>query len=347
MEQSRRRRALPEGVWALRTAPSPAAEPANEHVLAWARSRGLVRSAAAERRLAAARLGDFSARVYPAATVEELFLVTDWIAWLDLLDDQNDDSGAGLEPAGFEAFLARLAEAGFGIADRGDTGPLGEGLADLWGRTRARAGERLRRRLRGHLRDYFAGNVQQAAYRALGDVCDPADYPVLRRAAGGIAVTFDLVELAGGAELAPEVYYSRAYQRLLTTAGDVVCWTNDILTVGKETRAGDLLNLVVVIEAADRCSRARALARARDLTGERLRAFHRAETDLPDLCAALGLNEAERNGLTACVAGLRSWIGGHAEWGVTTSRYADRPGGGEYLEDLMPVPAGRTGVSGD
>src|SRR5947209_10093505 len=80
---------LPDGVWALRTPVSPAADRANEHVVAWARRHGLVRSEAAERRLASVRLGDFAARVYPTAAVEDLLLTTDWIAWLDFLDDQN------------------------------------------------------------------------------------------------------------------------------------------------------------------------------------------------------------------------------------------------------------------
>jgi hypothetical protein len=322
--------------------------------VAWARSHGLVRSAAAEQRLTAVRLGDFAARVYPTATFDELLLVTDWIAWLDFLDDQNDDGAAVLavEPSGFELFLARLAEAGLrpgadasdGTGTTADAGPLGEALADLWMRTRGRASTRLRRRLRRHLHEYLAGNVQQAAYRALGDLCDPAEYPALRRAAGGIALTFDLIEIAGGAELVPEVYYSHTYQRLLTTAGDVVCWTNDILTVEKETAAGDLLNLVAVIEAADRCTRDRALARAGELTAERLDDFHRAERELPGLCAALGLSEAHRRDLASCVALLRAWICGHAEWGVTTSRYAGHPADTDWLEELMVVPADRREV---
>jgi hypothetical protein len=356
MEHGGRRRALPEGIWALHTPPSAAAESANEHVVAWARSRGLVRSAAAQRRLAQVRLGDFAARVYPTATFDELLLVTDWIAWLDFVDDQNDDGAAALagEPSGFELFLARLAEAGLhtGAGDsdssdaRADAGPLGEALADLWDRTRDRAGARLCRRLRGHLHEYLTGNVQQVAYRALGDVCDPVEYPALRRAAGGIAVTFDLIEIAGGAELAPQVYYSRAYQRLLTAAGDVVCWTNDILTVEKETAAGDLLNLVVVIEAAERCTRDQALARAGELTAERLDDFHRAERELPGLCAALGLSETDRRGLASCVALLRAWICGHAEWGLTTSRYAAPPADTDWLEELMVIPADRREAAG-
>ncbi|HZS19387.1 MAG TPA: hypothetical protein VFA63_00175, partial [Pseudonocardiaceae bacterium] len=251
---------LPDGIWALRTPVCPAAGRANDHVVAWARRHGLARSEAAERRLASARLGDFAARVYPTAAVEDLLLTTDWIAWLDFLDDQNDDRRIAPDPQGFDGFLARVADvAASGACDAG-TGPIGEALADLWTRTRARAGSSLCRRLHLHLMEYLAGNLQQAAYRGLGDVCDLAEYGVLRRAAGGILVTFDLIEIAGGAELPPAVYYSRTYQRLLTTSGDVVCWTNDVLTVEKEAAAGDLLNLVTVLQSAHLCTRSEALA---------------------------------------------------------------------------------------
>jgi hypothetical protein len=189
--------------------------------------------------------------------------------------------------------------------------------------------------------DYLTGNVQQAAYRTLGTVCTPAEYPALRRAAGGIAVTFDLVEIAGAAELAPEVYYSQTYQDLLTSAGDIVCWTNDILTVDKESASGDLLNLVTVIETADNCRREEALARARDLTADRLHAFHRAERTLPDLCTARNLTAEEADNLTACVALLRAWIRGHAEWGLSTSRYPSHPLTPDALDELMTLPAER------
>ncbi|HEY3692504.1 MAG TPA: hypothetical protein VGL46_19815 [Pseudonocardiaceae bacterium] len=330
---------LPDGVWALRTPVSPAADRANEHVVAWARRHGLVRSEAAERRLASVRLGDFAARVYPTAAVEDLLLTTDWIAWLDFLDDQNDDRRTAPDPQGFDGFLARVADvAATGACDAG-TGPIGEALTDLWARTRARAGSSLCRRLHLHLMEYLAGNLQQAAYRGLGDVCDLAEYGVLRRAAGGILLTFDLIEIAGGAELPPAVYYSRTYQRLLTTSADVVCWTNDVLTVEKEAAAGDLLNLVTVLQSAHLCTRSEALVQARDLIGGRLDDFHRAERALPVLCAALELDHTQRQALTACADLLRAWMRGHAEWGISTSRYSCLPTDPGYLEELIPGPA--------
>jgi hypothetical protein len=118
----------------------PAADRANEYVVGWARGHGLVRSEAAECRLASVRLGDFAARVYPTAAVEDLLLTADWIAWLDFLDDQNDDRRIAPDPQGFDGFLARVADvAATGACDAG-TGPIGEALTDLWARTRARAG---------------------------------------------------------------------------------------------------------------------------------------------------------------------------------------------------------------
>lgn len=338
--------ALPDGIWALRTAVSPAADRANAHVVAWARGHGLVRSEAAERRLASVRLGDFAARVYPTATVEELLLATDWIAWLDFLDDQNDDRRTALDPQGFDGFLADVADVASTGTCRPGTGPIGDALADLWTRTRDRAGGGLCRRLHLHLLEYLAGNLRQAAYRGLGDVCDLAEYGPLRRAAGGILVTFDLVEIAGGAELPPSVYYSRTYQRLLAAAGDVVCWTNDVLTIDKEAAAGDLLNLVTVLQRAHRRTPAEALARARALIARRLDDFQRAEEDIPGLCEALRLDRTQRQGLTACVGLLRAWMRGHAEWGISTSRYAGPPADPAYLEDLIPGPA-HTGPDSD
>ncbi|GAA0593469.1 terpene synthase family protein [Streptomyces crystallinus] len=343
----RRHDALPDGIWALRTPVSPAtdlasaADLANSHVVAWARGHGLVRSDAAEDRLASVRLGDFAARVHPTASVDDLLLTTDWIAWLDFLDDQNDDRRSALDPQRFEAFLAGVADVVSTGSGRAATGPIGDALADLWARTRDRAGSGLRRRLRLHVLEYLTGNLQQAAYRRLGDLCDLTEYGVLRRAAGGILVTFDLIEIVGAAELAPSVYFSRTYQRLLTAAADVVCWTNDVLTVEKETAAGDLLNLVTVLQRTRTRTRTRneALARARALLTRRLDDFHRAEEDLPGLCAALELDRTQQQALAACVGLLRAWMRGHADWGMSTSRYACPPADPGYLEELIPGSA--------
>jgi hypothetical protein len=340
--QSRRRNALPDTLWDLVTPVSPHAGQANEHVLAWVRAQGLVGSDGAERRLAAVRLGDFAARVYPTATLDGLLLATDWIAWLDFLDDQNDDRGAQ-DPQRLEDFLAgivRITSAGATGTEGRDpaTGPIGAALKDLWDRTRTVTGSRLRRRLRLHLMEYFAGNLQQSAYRLRGDVCDLTDYAALRRAAGGVLVTFDLAECIGGAELPPALYYSRTCQRLLAAAGDVVCWTNDVLTVEKEAAAGDLLNLVTVLEADRSCTRGAALVQARDLVGGRLQDFRRSERTLPDLCGALELDPAEREALTSWAGLLRAWMRGHADWGLTTSRYGGPAAGPGRLEDLIPGP---------
>ena len=138
------------------------------------------------------------------------------------------------------------------------------------------------------------------------------------------------------------MYYSRTYQRLLRAAGDVVCWTNDVLTVEKETASGDLLNLVTVLQRAHRCPPGEARARARELISRRLDGFRRTEEAVPGLCAMLALDGAEQQALTACVALLRAWMGGHAAWGVTTSRYAPAPADPAYLEELIPGSA-RTG----
>jgi hypothetical protein len=87
------------------------------------------------------------------------------------------------------------------------------------------------------------------------------------------------------------------------------------------------------------CTRSEALAQARDLIGSRLDEFHRTERALPGLCAALGLDHPQRHALTACAELLRAWMRGHAEWGISTSRYSCLPTDPGYLEELIPDPA--------
>ncbi len=143
----------------------------------------------------------------------------------------------------------------------------------------------------------------------------------MRRDAGAIWPSFDLVEWVAGAALPSALYLSASYQALLTAAADVVCWTNDIMTLDKELAHDDRQNLVCVLKQDRDCSLQQAIDEVVDLTDTRISDFLAIERTLPSLLERLALPPGERRVVGACVAMLRAWMRGHVEWGVEADRY--------------------------
>ena len=69
---------------------------AEHYTEAWVRRMHLVRSAEAARHFDAIGVGGLAARVYgDAATAEKQKVVTDWLSWLFVFDDQVDEGNVG------------------------------------------------------------------------------------------------------------------------------------------------------------------------------------------------------------------------------------------------------------
>jgi hypothetical protein len=109
---------------------------------------------------------------------------------------------------------------------------------------------------------------------------------------------------------------------LLTTAADVVCWTNDLMTLEKEMTYGDTHNLVCVVSEAAGMTLDQAIDDVIARTDRRIDLFLAAEQELQDVLGAPGSSGESATATRRCVATLRAWMRGHADWGRTTARYA-------------------------
>lgn len=324
---------------------SPFSEEADRHTVTWARINGLVWSESAERRLAATKPGLLAAHCYPSASCTDLCLLADWMTWLFLLDDQIDEGEHSLRPDALERELTAVYWAGVGHAPpETGGGPLGAALGDILHRLEGRevSDRRWLLRFHQHLLEYFTACVWQAAHRATGHLLSPETFPEMRRRAGAIMPSFDLIEVVEGTVLAPGVYYSNVYQRLLTTAANVVCWTNDVMTWEKEAAHGDPHNLVLLVSQTRGVQVDQAIAYVVADTDREIGRFLAAERELADELRQL---DPGREKLSACVALLRAWMRGHVEWGRETARYREVAQSGGALKDLEDLFTGHS-VSG-
>lgn len=327
--------ALPYQLDGIMTPISPFGNEADRHALQWAEKHGLVRTAEAYMRLSRTRPGMLAAHCYPRADLSELCLLADWMSWLFILDDHNDEGPYGWDPESLENGLALVFSAVIGSHTAGNL--FGAALADMVEQFGERMSAGWRNRFLHHVVDYFRAYVWQAAQRREKTISDLDVFPRLRRDAGAIMPSFDLVEFIESSTLPPSLYYSRAFQRLLVAAANVVCWTNDIMTIEKEMARGDNQNFVAVVREATRVSLDQAVADVADRTGREIESFLAAEADLPRTFTALLLGDEQRVKALACVETLKAWMRGHVDWGKETARYVEFGGSAtpEYFDDLL------------
>jgi hypothetical protein len=89
---------MPEQLTRIVTPVSPFAAEADRHAVAGAQQHRLLTTPSGLRRLAATGPGSLAAHCYPCASQVDLFLLADWISWLFVLDDQNDEGSDSPTP---------------------------------------------------------------------------------------------------------------------------------------------------------------------------------------------------------------------------------------------------------
>jgi hypothetical protein len=297
----------------IRTQHSEHEDSARTHVFRWVTEFRLA-AGPTLRRFQAADSPGLVATTPPTADSSALALVTDWFAWLFLLDDALDDGPTGQDQAATDSLMASLLAAITGDPEAGsDQPPLAAALADLWLRTTASAPAAWTQRFVDHMTAGMAAAAWETANRAAGRVPAPAQYIQARRHTGAIYVCMDLIEIVTGMAVPADRYPSEPFHTALTAACDVVCWTNDVYSLDKETRLGEYHNLVSVVAHHDQLHREAALADVTHRIVTRLGQFYDAERNL----------RAGDLVIDATLDGMRSWVRGNFDWSRRTRRYRD------------------------
>ncbi|NJQ03598.1 terpene synthase family protein [Streptomyces zingiberis] len=314
---------------------SPYAAEAEAHLDDWVVRFEVVTSEVARKRFARAGFGQFAARTYPTADRTRLNLVADWFGWLFLVDDQLDDGRVGRDidsaRSAMAGLLAVLEQDGPAGARGPGEPPLAWALRDLWHRTATGATPAWRRRFRGHLAACLDAACWEAENRITGVWPGEAEYIEQRRHTGAIYVCMDLIDIVAGLDLPEEVYEDELFQAALRSSSDVVVWTNDWYSLGKEMALGEYHNLVRVVEHERGLSQPEALVHTAEAINTETRRYLRHRERL------LEAHPAHRAGLTTYLAGMESWMRGNLDWSRATLRYRERENGGlpAYLEATL------------
>ncbi len=291
------------------------AEEADAHTLDWLAEQNLL-SGHDYDHFRDYRCGWLAARAYPNADLDRVLLASDWIGWLCALDNHCDESGLGVRPAQLTRVLARLTEILQALEPRAGAhdGPLEVSLVDLLQRMSHFSSAAWTARFVCDVDVFFDALVWESTNRAQGTTPPLADYLAMRPRSSAMDHCVDLIALAEGLEMAPEVHESPGMKALTSKAINAVCWANDLFSLERELAGGSPNNLVLVVQHDRGYSLEVAQHAVVDMHDAEVRSFI-------DLQAQVTAEAPTGPEVQAYLLGLRCWMRGNLEWSHETARY--------------------------
>ena len=255
-------------------APEPAEVAA---VAAWLERQGLGPAPAGLRQRFADGFCGLARTLHPGAAAPWRVLLGKWYCWAFLHDDRCDATELGRHPGELEQLTARLLELFRGTPPSPADEPLAQALADLRTELAAGGGAVWLEQLSDALAEHFDSLLWEAHNRASGDTPSLSRYLEMRPVTAGLLLD-DLFSFVDGVD--PVIFRRERAQvaSLSRLANEVVCWANDLLSLDKELRQGDVHNLVLVLQNSHGLSLAAAVAQAEDRHAQALARYLEAET---------------------------------------------------------------------
>ncbi|MFI2433572.1 terpene synthase family protein [Streptomyces sp. NPDC018693] len=279
--------------------------------------RGLVEEATEQ--FAGIGFGHLSARVAVGASYEDIVLLSQWMAWSFVLDDQHDlliRSGRvdTWRPVS-DAITGYLTHGRTDLLPRSARSPLVDTFVELCDRILAGMPPNARARYRTHVPLMLRSLDQEARNRRPGYRPPVAGYVLTRRHSSQLLPMMDMVEAALGIDIPPKVHDSPAVQELAWSAIDVISWGNDVFSLPKEYSCGDTNNLVALLASWQDWSLHEAVRAVEDRIRYRVEDFLATARELPAVLDALGVTDpAQRAAAELRVRSYEDWMIGSDLW---------------------------------
>jgi germacradienol/geosmin synthase len=334
----------------------PHLETSREDTVEWARAMGMFDDAPLvwnEEMLRAYDLPHCSAGLDPDATLDELNLSGQWLAWGTYGDDYYPTIfGRSGDMAGAKAQNARLKELMpvEGVSSVIPANMLERGLADLWERTTPLMRLEARRNFRNTLEVMLDSWLWELSNQHQNRIPDPIDYIEMRRRTFGSDLTMSLSRFSHGQTVPPEIYRTRTIRSMENSATDFATMVNDVFSYRKEVEfEGEVHNSVLVVQNFLDCDQERAFDIVHDLMTARMHQFQRTvDIELPNLFEEYELDAEARAILTRYASELQDWMAGIVNWHRECRRYFDSELRHNVpltpTETTATVPMGPTGL---
>ncbi|CAB3769366.1 sesquiterpene cyclase [Burkholderia sp. MSh2] len=292
---------------------SPHAQRIETRMLEWADDHGLLVNDMYRKRVMRTRYGWLAARCYPNADPALLQVIADYFVWYFLTDDLFIDRVETLGPGTLTHLVAIVDVLDYDQTARQPV--YGErAWLDVCRRLRARLSAEHFARFAQGMRLWATTAGLQILNHIHAESVGIPQYETIRRHTSGMNPCLALADTANCGAVPPDTFHRPDVQELCRHANHIVCWSNDIQSLGIEARQpGQFRNMVLIRrleghtlqEGVDYTA-----ARVRDEIGEFVR------------CAD-ALSQHADTRVRGLVDGCRYWIRGYLDWVARdTQRYA-------------------------
>ncbi len=104
----------------------------------------------------------------------------------------------------------------------------------------------------------------------------------------------------------------------MRASNNVVCWANDLFSLEKEAKRGDVHNIVLVLQHERGLSLRSAVAEVVAMHNAQVREFERAEPRIPSFGRAVNTN------LSRFISVLKTRMRGNFDWSQESGRYGSQ-----------------------
>ncbi|NET59183.1 MAG: hypothetical protein F6K47_24500 [Symploca sp. SIO2E6] len=290
---------------------------AEKHSLQWVEKFGLIPGGGKEyQALRAAKAAWCVGYTHPDASVDDLYLMSDWIIWAFTYDDVCDASELGKNPEQLSLRHNQLVDALNSADVTAQEDNFLQALQDIRQRLMQRTSKEWVERFAYDVEQQVQGYVWEATNRLEKITPDLSTYVTLRPYPLAVFPCFDLTWVSKDIPASSKFLKHIYVQKMTVMAGNYIGWTNDILGVNRELEEGNPHNIVMALQKEYNLSLQAALEQAVQRCNAEMKAFLHLESHLPSF------GGAEDVSLQDYVKGLRSWMRGHFDWYSQTRRYS-------------------------
>jgi hypothetical protein len=273
--------------------PSPDAEAADAHALAWAKETGLVRSQRTLDLVASWRIGDCVACSYPRARGKYLDFIADWVMWGLVFDDIFDYIVG--EPRRVAEILARTRSILHADPHTAPPQPLlgaDRALRDMLMRAAEMTSPQWMTQFRHNMDTFFRGVLDKSMAIAAPGPVDVPTALAIRRDDIGMKAPLDFIEMFEEFMLPPVATGLRSFRWLRVLVCDAVVIQNDICSFIRDNQKDSPDSALSLIHALDRVhgqGKQHAVLHARQMYVDKLTELDTAGRRFIADCETIGL----------------------------------------------------------
>lgn len=260
-----------------------------------------------------------AARYYPEVGHAWLLLLSRWLGWAFIVDDELDDGPAGRDAETCRRMIEMLTE----VVDHDVVAehPLAKALKELWQATPRGRSPAWNRRFTNGFTDWLWSYHTESLQRTMRRHPSMSDYLSARRITCAMLWFADLIEPAHGIQIPEAVRTLPDWHRVRAAATEHIGLINDMFSHRKERELDYIHNAVLLTEQHGGHDTPDALSLVNDMATERINRIEAAAESMDRYLETAAVADQTKHAVVVAFDGYRALVRGNLDWHWECGRY--------------------------